>query len=1160
MVTLLKSRLLLVGLGLTMIALFIWYAGPYFAFGTLQPLLPEFNRIVAIVLVVAIWAASLLLKRLRATRASDRLVAAVVKQSQSQPQPTADQIALRERFEEAVATLKQSRRGRASLYELPWYVIIGAPGSGKTTALVNSGLHFPLEQRTGKGALRGIGGTRNCDWWFTDEAVFLDTAGRYTTQDSDAAADKEGWTEFLALLKKYRKRRPVNGVILTISAQDLLIQGPRDREAHVAAARRRLDELNRDLRIRIPVYLMVTKCDLVSGFTEYFDDLEKDGRAQVWGVTFPYEQTSTGQAAQAFVGEFDTLMTRLNERLFARVDQDRDVGRRTRIFAFPQQMTALREALSHFVSEVFGSTRFDRQILLRGVYFTSGTQEGTPIDRLLGSIGRRFAVAPQAMAAPPGRGKAYFIEKFLKEILLAESGLAGVNRRLEMQKAALQLGAYAAMVLIAVLGVTLLTVSYRRNQAYIADVDAAVNEFRRRPRLPAATLEAVVPRLDAVRAVVDVAAKYEEDTPLAMRWGLYQGSALGRAAQAAYARELDGALLSAMAERFRQRLLQYASEPIAVFEYLKAYLMLGDPERLQKDQLAVLADIEWEEAFSANPAARESLSRHFRSLLEHEDGLRAVPIDQRVVEQARAALGKGASVPHIIYSQLKLAYPGSVPGSLQLDIAAGLGADQVIRRKSGARLSEPIPALYTKPVFLEIAGRDADALVSQYTTDSWVWGDTVLSIADKAQLKVDVLELYEQDYIEAWQKVLDDVEVVPFPNVAQATRVLAIVAGTASPLRGLLRVITDNTTLVAPAAPQAGGSESAADAVRRRIEGVLRRGQEIAGIPTVQPGAKVTAHFARIHQLLAGDAGTSPLDGVLARINDIQMQLRSVGADLGGTPPAEALAKSGRTEAVKALQQEAETLPPVVGDLVTQIGGRAEAIVLREGGSNLTRLYVTEVARDCQALIGGKYPFDAGPTEVQIADFGQVFGHGGLFDTFFKQHLQALVDTTSSEWTWRTATSGASVGVGLGMLRQFQAAERIREMFFATPSMMPEVGFRITPITMDPTVTKFRLRIDGQPMEYQFGPLRTTSMKWPGPMAGPAEALFETRAGNRTIANQEGPWALFRMLDAIRVQPESGTRFTLHFESGGAIASMQLDADRARNPFGPQAFQQFRCG
>ena len=234
---------------------------------------------------------SALLKRLRASRASDKLVGAVLSQSQQEKErPSAEARSC------ANASKRPWRRSRSggsgrSLYDLPWYVFIGAPGSGKTTALVNSGLKFPLEQRVGKAAVRGVGGTRNCDWWFTDEAVFLDTAGRYTTQDSDAASDSEGWKEFLALLGKYRKRRPVNGIVLTISAQDLMTQGDAGREAHVEAARRRLTELTRELQIQLPVYVMVTKCDMVAGFTEYFDDLTQEGRAQVWGVTFPYEQT-----------------------------------------------------------------------------------------------------------------------------------------------------------------------------------------------------------------------------------------------------------------------------------------------------------------------------------------------------------------------------------------------------------------------------------------------------------------------------------------------------------------------------------------------------------------------------------------------------------------------------------------------------------------------------------------------------------------------------------------------------------------------------------------------------------------------------------------------------------------------------------------------------
>ena len=221
-------RSCLIALGFLLVAVFIWNAGPYFAFADYHPLEPATARLIAIGLVVGCWLAYALFRRLRAYRKSDKLLAAVIAQPQAeQARPSAEALRLRERFEEAVATLKQQRRNGHSLYDLPWYVIIGAPGSGKTTALLNSGLKFPLEQRVGKGALRGVGGTRNCDWWFTDEAVFLDTAGRYTTQDSDAASDSAAWGEFLALLRKYRARRPVNGVIFTINAQDLIAHGDR---------------------------------------------------------------------------------------------------------------------------------------------------------------------------------------------------------------------------------------------------------------------------------------------------------------------------------------------------------------------------------------------------------------------------------------------------------------------------------------------------------------------------------------------------------------------------------------------------------------------------------------------------------------------------------------------------------------------------------------------------------------------------------------------------------------------------------------------------------------------------------------------------------------------------------------------------------------------
>ena len=273
----------------------------------------------------------------------------------------------------------------------------------------------------------------------------------------------------------------------------------------------------------------------------------------MWGVTFPHEVTTSGKAAEAFPNEFDALMSRLNERVYARLDEERDARRRTKIFGFPQQMAALRDLLSGFVTDVFASTRFDQQILLRGVYFTSGTQEGTPIDRLLGAIGRRFAVAPEAVIAPPGRGKAYFIERLLKEVMFAESGLAGSiddsSSRKPRPSSACRDGAARSAWRHRSLG-------QLQQEPDIDEVAADVEAFRKTPRVEAGlSLEAIVPRLESVKRVSDSANRFSDGAPWSMRWGLFQGNSLGNAARDAYSRELAGALLPQVASRIEQRMV-----------------------------------------------------------------------------------------------------------------------------------------------------------------------------------------------------------------------------------------------------------------------------------------------------------------------------------------------------------------------------------------------------------------------------------------------------------------------------------------------------------------------------------------------------------------------------------------------------------------------------
>ncbi len=1172
MLAILKSRAVATLVGLLLLALLLWFAGPYFAFADHKPLESVVARLVAILVLVVVWAVVLQLAQLRSANVSKKIATEVVAQDGSNESGSgsnsrgsgADAAQLRKRFEEAVAALKKSRRkGGTNLYELPWYVIIGPPGSGKTTVLVNSGLDFPLAQQFGKDALRGVGGTRNCDWWFTDKAILLDTAGRYTTQDSNAGADSAGWIAFLQLLRKFRSRQPINGVIVAMSASDLLTANDQERERHVAAIRARLDEIGRTLRIDVPVYFLVTKCDLVAGFTEFFDDLGQEQRTQVWGTTFPLDVTESGHAAQQFDQEFARLLARLQEHVLGRMDRERDGRRRVSILAFPQQMAAFGPLLNDLLKRVFTTTDFDSQILLRGVYFTSGTQEGTPVDRVMGSIARAFGVTSSVAPQAAGRGKAFFIERLLKNVIFRESGLAGVNRRLQVLKFVVQSAAYVACALILVLGVLGLAMSYRANAAYINEIGVAAKSVQAVGLRSAATLppEALLPQLDSLRCVSDSANRYNKSIPWGMRMGLYRGGALGESAHDAYQRELNGTLLPVMAQRFADQVASNVATPDRLYEYLKGYLMLGDASHRDTEHLRFLLDVELRRAYPNDPGMRDRLDQHFGQLLTNRDSLSSIPLNNDLVNQARSAL-RTASLPVLMYSRLKLLHAKDEKRNLRLDLAAGPGAEQVLVRSSGASLADPVPALYTRDVFKEVNTTGKYELMKQFAEDGWVFGGSSLDIRNSGALTYAMLNLYEQDYIRVWDAVLADVHVRSTSDTRALTEQLGVLSSPASPLKGYLAAVASNTDLQKAAADSAAAPnplESASAALAAKATQLANT----LGAPPPgadEPGTAVSKHFEPIRTLMSGPPGAAPIDAVLASLAQTHKQLQAMGAGLGNVSALDSLSKSGQADALQSLQQQAKLLPAPVGAMVALIGTRSESLAVGQARDELSRRYDEQVAKECRELIEGRYPFARGSAnDLPLADFGHVFGYGGVFDTFFRDNLASLVDVSRTPWRWREGAS--NIGGSVAMLKQFQQAQRIRDVYFKPGAQLPEARFNLTPDSLDIGTTRFALDLDGQPFEYRHGPQQSKAMVWPGGAGvGLATVVFEERSGSGPNFAKQGPWAWFRTLDAAQVARDSDTRMGVTFSAGEHAMRVVLDAASSRNPFVRDELAGFRCG
>lgn len=305
----------------------------------------------------------------------------------------------------------------------PWYVFIGAPGMGKSTALAHSGFRF----RAGDPAapLHGADGTRACDWWFAEEAVLIDTARRHPTQDSEARAEAAAWFEFLRTLKDLRPRLPLNGVFVTVSASDLMLWTKKERERYAAHVRMRLGEMHAALSQRLPVYVLVTKCDLLAGFSAFFASLDEAGRAQLWGTTFAHGEEPEPEAIEARCRRaFADLERTLAAETLDRLNEVEDPEQRAEIFRFPQQFHALSPLLVEFVRTAMNYRQDHQSPMLRGVYCTSGVQVDRPIDRILAAVSRGFGLPRAPVAAREDTAQGYFIAPLFRDVVLRESDLA----------------------------------------------------------------------------------------------------------------------------------------------------------------------------------------------------------------------------------------------------------------------------------------------------------------------------------------------------------------------------------------------------------------------------------------------------------------------------------------------------------------------------------------------------------------------------------------------------------------------------------------------------------------------------------------------------------------------------------------------------------------
>ncbi len=480
---------------------------------------------------------------------------------------------------------------------------------------------------------------------------------------------------------------------------------------------------------------------------------------------------------------------------------------------------------------------------------------------------------------------------------------------------------------------------------------------------------------------------------------------------------------------------------------------------------------------------------------------------------------------------------------------------------SGARLSDPVPALYTREVFREVNTSGKYEVMKQFAEDRWVFGGDVLDLRNSGALMYDVLNLYEQDYIRAWDAILQDVKVRSATDSRTLMELLGTLSSPASPLKGYLAAVSANTDLLKPAVDPAA-TPNPVQAASAAMAAKAAQLASVLGAPPPgadEPGTAVSKHFESIRTLMQGPPGAAPIDALLASLAQTHEQLQSMGPGLGNVSALDALAKSGQGEALQSLQQQAKRLPAPVDTMVAQIGARSASLAVGQARDELSRRYDEQVARECRELIESRYPFARqSANDVPLADFGRVFGYGGVFEAFFRDNLAPLVDVSRTPWRWREGA--APIGGSAALLKQFQQAQRIRDVYFKAGAQLPEARFNLTPDSLDAGATRFALDLDGQAFDYRHGPQQSKAMVWPGGGVGQTAVVFEERGGAGPNIVKQGPWAWFRALDQAQLKRDSDTRMEVTFAAGVHSMRVVLDAASIRNPFARDELAGFRCG
>lgn len=1105
--------------------------------------------------------------------------------------------ALQERMHAAVKTIKRSRLGQtsgaAALYELPWYMTIGNPAAGKSTAIVNSGLKFPFDDG-GSSVIKGIGGTRNCDWFFTTEGILLDTAGRYSIHEEDRAE----WLGFLGLLKKYRPRAPINGIIVTVSIGELVGNSPGFAMSLAKNLRQRVQELTENLAVFAPVYVLFSKADLIPGFHDFFHDLDWNERDRVWGATLAYDPVGNQDAIAQFDQRFDELYEGL--RALSVAQMSRSVGESSPpgLLTFPSEFAGIKPVLKAFLATLFEENPFQFKPIFRGFYITSALQNGEVKPLGNERITQKFGlIGDGPMPVRTNSNHGFFLKDLFSKVVFADRNLVrqyASRSRMRWRQATVFGG-------VCLLGLALggWSWSFLNNRELLLNVE---QDLRQAVRIQDGRLD-LQSRIEALTILQDRLGQLErfnETHPISLGLGLYRGEHLADKVRSEYFAGVSNLMLKPVKENLEAFLIEvnrYAepertndsAAPAAAaatykealptevedaYNALKTYLMLASHDHIEVGHLSDQITRFWRSWLEANRGtmSREQMIRAAERILsfhlEHANHPEWPTLTNNlaIVDETRDKLRRvvrGMPAAERVYADLKARASTRFP---PVTVSSIVGPDNA----SVVSGSYVVSGAFTVDAWRDyVQSAIKDAATSEQGSADWVLKTSVkddLTLeGSPEQIQKSLVAMYKQEYAEEWTRFVQGISVSAFESFPAAVAGMNRLGDPpTSPIGTLIQVIFDQTAWDNPSMANVGIERAQKGFVEWFKRSVLRMAPSRVQVDVNMSAKSVEVamgpigkEFAGFGRLVIPRDNSEPLSAIyLKQLSKLRTRLNQLKNQGDPGPGAIKLLREtidgGDSELADTLrfvdEQMLNGMPDnqraVLRPLLLRPLVQTFSAVIQPAEHELNKSWGIQVFEPFNRRLAVKYPFSAKATiEASPQEIAQVFGPDGAIAKYVDTTMGALVVRRGNTVTPRT---WGDLGIELqsdfmsGFSRWVSPLDGAAAAG-ADDGAQPQTVFMLRPQPV-PGATGYVIEIDGQKLDYRNGPAQWANFVWPNAAGLPGARIVSTTFDGRSIEliNFPGRFGLEKMINSAQRARQPDNTFRLSWSRDGVEVSVDL--------------------